>query len=54
MKKQIKVSDSSYSTLKKIKDVSGATYEKIIDLALFNFLQTEDYARLMLFNKGGK
>lgn len=52
MKKQIKVSDGSYSVLKRIKNVSGATFEKIVDLALYNFEKTEDYARLMLFYKG--
>ena len=53
MKKQIKISDGSYSVLTRIKNVSGTTYEKIIDLALYNFTQTEDYKRLMLFDKGG-
>lgn len=52
MKKQVKVSDGSYDVLKRIKASSGATYEKIIDLALYNFTSTEDYKRLMLFSKG--
>lgn len=51
MGKQTRISVEAKREIDFIRKITGATSEKIIDLALKNFKNTKDYSALMLFGK---